>query len=106
MTGRAFVGLFPRPSFSGEAEKKHGAPHFTEETTSPCKGGEADTWGSPALPVRPAGRVFQRPVARIISQPGNEATCSQWGETLEKLQEVCRSGRLQGLRACCSEGEL
>ncbi|XP_014688224.3 methyl-CpG-binding domain protein 3-like 1 [Equus asinus] len=61
---------------------------------------------STSIPLRLSSYIFQRPVTRITSHPGNEIRCHQWEETLERSQQVCSQKRLQGLQACSSAGEL
>uniref|UniRef100_A0A8C9JET9 Uncharacterized protein n=1 Tax=Panthera tigris altaica TaxID=74533 RepID=A0A8C9JET9_PANTA len=59
-----------------------------------------------ALPVRRTSCIFERPVTRITSHPGNETRYNQWDRTLEKPQQICAYRRLQGLQACSSDGEM
>ncbi|XP_042638613.1 methyl-CpG-binding domain protein 3-like 1 [Orycteropus afer afer] len=61
---------------------------------------------SSKIPLRLTSCIFQRPVNRITSHPGNEVRHSQWEEKLEEPQQVCAYKRLQGLQACSSTGEL
>ncbi|XP_006839418.1 PREDICTED: putative methyl-CpG-binding domain protein 3-like 3-like [Chrysochloris asiatica] len=61
---------------------------------------------SSKIPIRLTSCIFQRPVSRIISHPGNGVRCNQWEAKLKKCQQVCAYRRLQGLQACSTTGEL
>uniref|UniRef100_A0A673VIR8 Methyl-CpG binding domain protein 3 like 1 n=1 Tax=Suricata suricatta TaxID=37032 RepID=A0A673VIR8_SURSU len=59
-----------------------------------------------ALPIRQTSCIFEKPVTRITSHPGNKTRCSEWERTLEKPQQICAYRRLQGLQACSCDGEV
>ncbi|XP_075388323.1 methyl-CpG-binding domain protein 3-like 2B [Tenrec ecaudatus] len=56
-----------------------------------------------ALPLRRTSCIFQKPVTKITSPPGNEVLCRQGGEMLRKPQQICALKRLQKLQARSSE---
>uniref|UniRef100_A0A8C9AGQ8 Methyl-CpG-binding domain protein 3-like 3 n=1 Tax=Prolemur simus TaxID=1328070 RepID=A0A8C9AGQ8_PROSS len=58
------------------------------------------------FPVRLTSCIFPRPVTRVRSHPGDEVRRKLGEENLEKPQQLCAYGRLQGLQACGSEEEL
>ncbi|XP_012501569.1 PREDICTED: putative methyl-CpG-binding domain protein 3-like 3 [Propithecus coquereli] len=58
------------------------------------------------LPVRLTSCIFPQSVTRVRSHPGDEVRRKRGEENLEKPQQLCAYGRLQGLQACGSEGEL
>ncbi|KAG3280493.1 putative methyl-CpG-binding domain protein 3-like 3 [Ictidomys tridecemlineatus] len=59
-----------------------------------------------ALPMRLTSCIFQSPVTRISSHPGNVVKCSQREQGLQKPRQLCEFRRLQGLQASGSGGEL
>lgn len=59
-----------------------------------------------ALPTRLTSCIFERPVTRVTSHPGNKVKRSPQKDSLEKPEQICACRRLQGLQACSREGEL
>nr|XP_012617197.1 putative methyl-CpG-binding domain protein 3-like 3 [Microcebus murinus] len=57
------------------------------------------------LPVRQTSCIFQQPVTTVRSRPGDQVRRKLGQEHLERPQQLCAYGRLQGLQACDSEGE-
>ena len=57
------------------------------------------------LPLRLTSCIFQKPVTRITSHPGNVVKRRRCEETLEKPQQTFAFRRLQGLQAYSPEGE-
>ena len=58
-----------------------------------------------SLPLRLTSCIFQKPVTRITSHPGNVVRRRRCEETLEKPQQAFAFQRLQGLQAYSPEGE-
>ncbi|KAM5231001.1 putative methyl-CpG-binding domain protein 3-like 3 [Hipposideros larvatus] len=61
---------------------------------------------SSALPMRLTSCIFNKPVTRVTSHPGEKVRRRGQEETLEKPQQVCAYRRLQGLQARSSEDLL
>ncbi|XP_062966052.1 methyl-CpG-binding domain protein 3-like 2B [Cynocephalus volans] len=59
-----------------------------------------------ALPVRLTSCIFQKPLTRITSHPGNKVRRCIFEERLEKPQQISAYNRLQALQACSSGGDL
>lgn len=57
------------------------------------------------LPLRLTSCIFQKPVTRITSHPGNVVKRRPCEETLEKPQQAFAFQRLQGLQVYSPEGE-
>nr|XP_012807488.1 putative methyl-CpG-binding domain protein 3-like 5 [Jaculus jaculus] len=60
----------------------------------------------PALPVRITSCIFQKPVTPITSNPGSQTRRRQRGEKLERPQQLCAFGRLQGLQIRGREADV
>ncbi|XP_075398950.1 methyl-CpG-binding domain protein 3-like 1 [Tenrec ecaudatus] len=59
-----------------------------------------------ALPLRRTSCIFQKPVTKITSHPGNEVRCRQEEDRLTKPQQISALKRLQNLQARSSEDLL